>query len=152
MTRILVRFLLTVMLAPLAALAGALDNPWVRTSATDLPPPVTNTAVWKPTTGLSWQLQYINRLDTSVRADVYKIDLFDTQPETIATLKAGGKRAVCYLNAGAWEDWRADAGDFTDVAIGNAYEGWPGERWIDIRNFSALAPVMLARLDLCRDK
>jgi endo-alpha-1,4-polygalactosaminidase (GH114 family) len=140
------------MIRTLFALAAALLLAPTAALASDLPPPVANAAAWKPTTGLSWQLQYIKRLDTSVRADVFKIDLFDTPPETIAALKAGGKRAVCYLNAGAWEDWRADAGDFTGAALGNAYEGWPGERWIDIRNIGALAPVMLARLDLCRDK
>lgn len=153
MIRILFGFVLAALLAPAAALAGALDSPWVvRTSLTDLPPPVANAAAWKPAANLSWQLQYINRLDTSVRADVYKIDLFDTRPETIAALKAGGKRAVCYVNAGAWEDWRPDAARFPQAALGKVYEGWPGERWIDIRNIEALAPVMLARLDLCRDK
>jgi hypothetical protein len=143
------------MLRPLLALAAALAcaPAALANRPADLPAPVVNAAVWKPATGLSWQLQYINApVDTTVEADVYKIDLFDTQPASIAALQKRGKRAVCYLNAGAWEDWRPDAKRFPETVLGRAYEGWPGERWLDIRNIEALAPVMLARLDLCRDK
>ena len=31
-------------------------------------------------------------------------------------------------------------------------DGWAGERWLDIRNITALAPIMRARLDLCKQK
>jgi hypothetical protein len=36
--------------------------------------------------------------------------------------------------------------------IGNDYEGWPGEKWLDIRQIDQLAPIMRARLDACRAK
>jgi hypothetical protein len=30
--------------------------------------------------------------------------------------------------------------------------GWPGEKWLDIRQIAALGPIMEVRLDLCRSK
>lgn len=115
--------------------------------------PVTNDAVWKPGPNLSWQLQFATSpVDLAVDADVFKIDLFDNKAGVVAALKKKGKKVVCYLNAGAWEDWRPDAKRFPAAAMGRAYEGWPGERWLDIRRIDLLAPLMLARLDQCRDK
>jgi hypothetical protein len=150
-------------LMPAAGFANTAGSPWgaagipanaasAAAPLRDLPPPVASPAAWKPTAGLSWQLQYVHGLDTRVDADVYKVDLFDTQPATVAALRKNNKRVVCYVNAGAWEDWRPDAKRFPDAALGSGYDGWPGERWLDIRRIDALAPVMLSRLDLCRDK
>ena len=36
--------------------------------------------------------------------------------------------------------------------MGKNYEGWKGERWLDIRRIDLLAPIMLARFDLCKAK
>jgi endo-alpha-1,4-polygalactosaminidase (GH114 family) len=109
--------------------------------------------VWRPHPELRWQLQYTAKpLDLAIEADVFKIDLFDTEPGVVETLKGRGKHAVCYLNVGAWEDWRPDAPRFPRATLGRGYEGWPGERWLDIRKIELLAPVMLARLDLCKAK
>jgi hypothetical protein len=36
--------------------------------------------------------------------------------------------------------------------IGDPYEGWPGERWLDIRRIDLLAPLIGQRLELCRIK
>jgi hypothetical protein len=122
-------------------------------SSSVLPPPVVNDAVWRPGPQLSWQLQFATTpVDLSVEADVYKIDLFDNDAEVVSELHDKGKKVVCYLNAGAWEDWRPDAKRFPAAAMGRAYKGWAGERWLDIRRIDLLAPVMLARLDLCKDK
>jgi hypothetical protein len=124
-----------------------------RAEASDLPAPVVNAAAWKPTPELTWQLQFVNApIDTSVDADVYKIDLFDNTPSVVAGLRKKGRKVVCYLNAGAWEDWRPDARRYPDAVMGRGYDGWTGERWLDIRRIDLLAPILLARLDLCRDK
>ena len=48
--------------------------------------------------------------------------------------------------------WRPDADSFPDAVLGNAYDEWEGERWLDIRNIDALAPIMQARLDQCQAK
>jgi hypothetical protein len=109
--------------------------------------------IWRPTPQMKWQLQFAaTPVDMSVDADVFEIDLFDNDAAVVAALRGKGKRVVCYLNAGAWEDWRPDAKRFPAAAIGGDYAGWPGERWLDIRRIDLLAPVMLARLDLCRQK
>jgi hypothetical protein len=53
---------------------------------------------------------------------------------------------------GTDEDWRPDHAQFPPAVVGKNYTGWPGERWLDIRRIDLLAPVMRARLDLCRAK
>jgi hypothetical protein len=87
-----------------------------------------------------------------VDVDLYDIDLFESDASVIATLHAQGRKVVCYVSVGSWEDWRPDADQFPATVIGDAYEGWPGEYWLDIRQIELLAPVMRARLDSCKDK
>jgi hypothetical protein len=67
-------------------------------------------------------------------------------------LHARGRKVVCYISVGSWEEWRPDADQFPPAVIGNDYEGWPGEKWLDIRQIDQLAPIMRARLDACRAK
>ena len=128
---------------------------------TTLPPHIANVETptnatpfwWHPLPGSSWQIQFTGEIiDTSLDVDIYDLDLFDTQAELIEELHAHGKHVICYLNAGAWEDWRPDAGDFPAEVIGADYEDWPGERWLDTSNLAALAPIMQARLKLCAEK
>lgn len=118
----------------------------IETTATE------STNWWLPEPGASWQIQFTGEIDASLDVDLYDLDLFDTSAELIDDLHAQGKRVICYLNAGAWEDWRPDAADFTPELVGADYAGWPGERWLDISNLDALAPIMQARLDLCAAK
>ena len=122
--------------------------------ATDvLPGPAASDGIWRPRPHMRWQLQYTETpIDLKVQADVYKIDLFDNNRTVVERLKKRGKNVVCYVNAGAWENWRPDARRFPQAAMGRDYEGWPGERWLDIRRIDLLSPIMLARLDLCRTK
>jgi len=107
---------------------------------------------WHPTVGLTWQWQIgDNDIDTSIPADVYDIDLYVDQA-IIDELHAKGRKVICYISVGSWEDWRPDKDSFPSQVLGNDYEGWKGERWLDIRQIEDLAPVMLARLDLCNAK
>lgn len=115
--------------------------------------PATNEAPWRPTLHLRWQVQYTaTPVDLAVEADVFKIDLFDTKAALVTGLKKRGKYAVCYVNVGAWEKWRPDAARFPRSVLGRNYEGWRGERWLDIRRIDLLAPVMIDRLELCKAK
>ncbi len=59
---------------------------------------------------------------------------------------------MCYLSAGTYENWRPDAAAFSKQIIGKADEGWTGENWLDIRRIDLLAPILQARLDLCKAK
>lgn len=113
---------------------------------------VLNKAVWTPIPSLSWQWQLQGDFDNSVSARVYNLDLFDTPAETIETLQSTGHRVICYLNAGAWEQWRDDAGDFPESVKGNNVSGFADEKWLDIRDIEDLKPVMQARLDLAVSK
>ena len=77
----------------------------------------------------SYQLQGNLRL-TSAR--VYDIDGLDTPRSFVARLNRLRRYAVCYIDAGTWEDWRPDRKRFPDSVLGRD-NGWPGERWLDIR-------------------
>ena len=57
---------------------------------------------------------------------------------TVRTLHRQGRKAICYLDVGSWESYRPDAGQFPRSVIGNRYEGFPDERWLDIRRFQLL--------------
>ena len=106
---------------------------------------------WKPAVYTTWQWQLTGTIDQSVDAQMFDIDLFDTPAATIASLKSKGKIVICYFSAGSYEDWRPDASQFPAAVLGRS-NGWAGERWLDIRNLTALGPVMEARLDLAVSK
>lgn len=107
---------------------------------------------WRPSPGTSWQWQLSGAIDTSIAAQMYDIDLFDAPQSVIDQLHAAGRTVICYLSAGSYEDWRPDAADFPQSVLGDPLEGWPGERWLDIRQIVLLAPIMSARLDLAQSK
>ncbi len=83
---------------------------------------------------------------------MYDIDLFDNDMGVVATLHKQGRRVVCYVSVGSWEDWRPDKDQFPVSVIGKDYAGWPGEKWLDIRRLDLLAPIIQARFDECRAK
>lgn len=107
---------------------------------------------WRPAPGLTWQWQLSgDEVDTSIDAAVYDLDL-DIDQAVIDDLHARGRKLICYLSVGSWEEWRTDADSFPEQVLGKDYEGWPGERWLDIRRLDLLAPIFRARLDLCAAK
>jgi len=83
---------------------------------------------------------------------MYDVDLFETDASTVRELQSQGRKVICYMNAGGWEDWRADASRFLDELIGVNLDDWEGERWLDIRRIDLLAPIMEARMDSCKAK
>jgi hypothetical protein len=105
------------------------------------------TEIWRPAPGTSWQWQLTGTIDTSIDAQMYDIDLFDAPQSKIDQLHDGGRVVICYFSAGSWEDWRPDAGQFPNTVKGSS-NGWPGEKWLDIRQVDILGPIMEARLDL----
>ncbi len=106
---------------------------------------------WRPAPGLTWQWQLDEEVDTSLEAEVYDVDLYVDQ-SVINELHSRGVKVICYISVGSWEDKRPDADQFPTEVLGNDYEGWPGERWLDIRRTDLLSPIMQARLDLCKAK
>jgi hypothetical protein len=110
-------------------------------------PPEPTGRIWHPLPGKRWQVQLQGSIDTSVDAQIFDLDLFDTPQATIDKLHAAGRAVVCYFSAGSWEDWRGDAARFDAPVLGRS-NGWPGEKWLDIRRLDVLGPIMQDRLDL----
>lgn len=121
------------------------------TSATKSTASVVGATRWMPAVTDTWQLQLQGKLNTSYNAAVYDLDLFDTPQATIDALKSQGKRVVCYFSAGSSENWRSDFSQFTAADMGNALDGWAGERWLDTRSAN-VRRIMTARMDLARSK
>ncbi len=106
---------------------------------------------WQPAPGTPWQWQLSGRLDPTVDVPVYDIDGFDHPKSAVADLHRRGRKVICYLSTGAWEDFRPDAGAFPKAVLGRG-NGWDGERWLDVRRTDVLGPLMARRMDMCREK
>ncbi|MFD7717473.1 endo alpha-1,4 polygalactosaminidase [Streptomyces sp. NPDC059814] len=106
---------------------------------------------WQPAPGTDWQWQLSGRLDTAVDAPVYDIDGFDRDAAQVAALHRKGRKVICYLSTGAWEEFRPDADDFPAAVLGRS-NGWAGERWLDIRRTEVLEPLMETRIAMCAKK
>jgi hypothetical protein len=141
------------------------------------PIPCTGSTCWYPPPAARWQYQLqgvsgysstggINVSITAVpftggnavHPYVFDIDLYVDQSisgnnstldtAAVNAIHAMGARAICYLDAGTWENWRPDAGQFPSSVLGRN-NGWPGEKWLDIRQTSVLFPLMQARVQKC---
>ena len=107
---------------------------------------------------------------TSPPPDVYDIDGFyngqdpncnvkdqagrcvQGENDAVRELHARGKKVICYIDVGVYEDYRPDAYKFPREVIGKADSGWNGSYWLDIRRTDVLGPIMLARMKMCKDK
>jgi hypothetical protein len=136
---------------PLAALAAMVGPMAPGARAGSLPDPVACLGCYAPALQTSWQWQLQGTVDTSVDVELYDIDGFESSASLVQDLHDAGRKVVCYLDAGSWENFRPDAGDFPDRVLGRS-NGWPGERWLDIRRMRVLRPIMQGRLDLCDTK
>jgi hypothetical protein len=108
-------------------------------------------AHWVPPQHLTWYWQLQGRVPSSEPVMAYDVDGFDTSSREVARLHAEGKRVICYIDVGTWENWRPDAGSFPRSVLGNG-NGWPGERWLDIRQLKVLEPIMTRRFQMCARK
>ncbi|WP_406357750.1 endo alpha-1,4 polygalactosaminidase [Streptomyces hirsutus] len=119
--------------------------------ATPGPSRTPDRTLWRPRPGLAWQWQLDGRADPSAEVPVYDIDGFENTAADVARLHRDGRKVICYLNVGAWEDFRPDRDAFPRSVLGRP-NGWQGERWLDIRRIAVLKPIMERRFDMCRDK
>ena len=101
--------------------------------------------------GTPWHIQLSGRLQEKTWAAVYDIDLFDTPTATIQSLVSRGKKVHCYFSAGSAEDWRSDYSKYPKSALGKNMDGWPGEKWVDVRS-AGVRTVLAARMDLAKSK
>jgi hypothetical protein len=107
--------------------------------------------IWHPSGRMLWQWQLTTPVDLTVGASMYDIDMFDNDASVVSALHNAGRKAVCYVDFGTWENWRPDAAQFPASVKGNT-NGWPGEQWLDIRQINTLSGILGARLDLCKAK
>jgi hypothetical protein len=107
---------------------------------------------WHPTTGLTWQWQLSGAPDLKVAASVYDLDAVDTPATAVAALHKAGRRAVCYVDAGSYEKGRPDAARFPAAVLGSVMDGWPDEKWLDVRRWDVVGPILAARFTACRKK
>ncbi|TML98022.1 MAG: hypothetical protein E6G10_23735 [Actinobacteria bacterium] len=118
----------------------------------ELPRPTPCAGCYKPKPTTSpWQIQLEGRIDTTVQARFFVIDGSE-EGDTVGALRRRGGKVACYVNAGAWEDFRTDKDAFPPEVLGKKYEGFPNERWLDIRRIDLLAPILRARIDDCNAK
>jgi hypothetical protein len=109
--------------------------------------PLPETA-WHPHPGMTWQWQLTGTVNTTYDVDAYDIDGFDNETAVVERIHARGAKAICYISAGSWENWRSDAEDFPNYVKGKK-NGWPGEKWLDIRQIDVLGPIMGERMNMC---
>lgn len=103
---------------------------------------------WRPASGLTWQWQLTGKVELDLPVQVIDIDLH-VDASVVERYHRKGTQVIGYISVGSFENWRPDADRFPDEVLGKDYEGWPGEKWLDIRRIDLLAPIMLARLDQC---
>lgn len=122
--------------APEPEIGAAVENSW-----------------WQPRAdeNLRWYWQLQDPIVTSHKVDVYDVDI-DTPQAELDLLKSRGVKLICYFSVGTVELWRDDATLFPKDIVGERYDGYEDEQWLDISNIDALASVMRARLDRCAAK
>jgi len=111
---------------------GSSSNSEAETSLQAEYTPILEGSWYRPSLDTSWQWQLSGVLNTSYAVELYDIDLFDTEQNTINTLHAQGKKVICYFSAGSYENWREDKESFDASVLGNNLNGWEGEKWLNI--------------------
>lgn len=124
-------------------------------NAVDWPPTLDpNPAIQPPK--WDWQLAVPVKLNPDTSIQIYDIDMFQNERSGIVqTLHGKGYKVICYVDVGSWENWRDDQSTFPKSILGSGYDGFPDERWLDIRDVNpaqsktgtALAKILSARLN-----
>jgi hypothetical protein len=136
-------------LAALVALALAPAGASARPLASGSPAAVPGW--WQLPARLTWYWQLQGRVNNGEPVAAYDIDGFENGAAEVAVLHARGTRVICYVDVGTAERFRPDYQLFPASVLGRS-NGWPGERWLDIRRLDVLEPIMAARLRMCAEK
>jgi len=107
---------------------------------------------WIPRPTDTFQYQLSGTIDVSVAATVFDLDALETPRSVVDRIHARGRHVVCYIDAGTWESYRPDADRYPASILGKRVDGWPDERWVDIRQMATLKPIIRARVDQCAAK
>ena len=98
-----------------------------------------------------WDWQLTEPFDLTRDVQVLDLDPDNHSMDEIAALKARGIKLICYVSVGTAENYRSDYNAFPTEIMGNTYEDWPDERFLDIRQIGQLVPIMAARFQRCAD-
>jgi hypothetical protein len=98
---------------------------------------------------LQYQLQ--GALDLRADADLFVIDLFETEGSAIEQLHAYGHMVIAYVAAGTYEPWRPDVSSLSASDIGAPHARYSREAWLDVRA-SSVRQLMGGRLTLAAAK
>ncbi|KAI3325589.1 glycoside hydrolase family 114 protein [Xylariaceae sp. AK1471] len=104
--------------------------------------------IFQPAVGTTWDLPLgfsLTAANANKSTIFYPVDLENTPANTISALKTAGHSIVCYFSAGSVESYREDAGEFPAKATGKALDGWPDEKWLDVRD-STVRAIMATRI------
>jgi hypothetical protein len=108
-------------------------------------------ARWTPPQRLTWFWQLQGQVVNDKAVAAYDIDGFENEAAEVAALHARRKHVICYIDVGTAERFRPDYASFPPATLGRS-NGWPGERWLDIRRLKTIEPIMAARFAMCREK
>ncbi len=133
--------------APLLV-AGVVTFVWLACSAGGAG---AQTSWWVPPQELTWYWQLQGKIDNGEPVAAYDIDGFENEAGEISALHGRGRHVICYIDAGTAEKFRPDYRSFPASVLGRS-NGWPGEKWLDIRQLAVLEPIMTARFQMCREK
>jgi hypothetical protein len=115
---------------------------------------------WHPGRLTSWQydLEWPVPVPTNIGpVQVYDIDYDGSEQGTeaqvaavVARIHAQGSHAICYVETGGWENYRPDAGHYPRSVLGSPISGYPDERYVDIRRWAVLEPILDDRFKQCK--
>ncbi|MEH0981131.1 endo alpha-1,4 polygalactosaminidase [Micromonospora sp. CPCC 205556] len=98
-----------------------------------------------------WQWQLDGPLDVTVDADVFLLDPVRVTAADTTALRRRDRRLICHVPVGSYAGTDPDASRFP-AALRGAPTGQPQRRWLDIRRWDVLEPVLADRFRLCRGK
>ena len=132
--------------------SGGMEGPAPNPSGLDPDvAPLTSGAWTRPAPTITWQWQLDGTINTAYDVDLYDVDLWETPDATIRALQAQGRTVLCYFSAGSGDEDRDDYDGFAASDLGRPLDGYPSERWLDVRS-ETVWQVMLARLDLAMQR
>lgn len=103
--------------------------------------------------GQKWDIQLPSadfRTGSLESVQIIDVAIFVVTREQIQEHHRANRKVICYMNAGASETWMEDNGKFPPSAVGNGYDGYPEERWLDVRD-RTVRKIMQDRILLARD-
>ena len=106
---------------------------------------------WVPAKALTWYWQLPGTVNNHEPVAAYDIDGFDNSAAEVATLHAAGQARDLLHRRGHGRELAPGLRIFPASVLGSS-NGWPGERWLDIRQLGVLEPIMTARFQMCREK